>query len=178
MRIISGIHKGRKIYPPRHLPYRPTTDFAKTAIFNILANYFDFENCKVLDLFSGTGSISLEFSSRGSKDITAIDRHPGCVAFLKETAKKFNIEEIRAHKWDVFQFLNACYEKYDLIFAGPPYALKNIEDIPKIIFAKNFLKQNGWLIVEHNVKLSLDHIPNLIDKRNYGTTIFSIFANK
>lgn len=178
MRIISGQHKGRKFYPPKHLPYRPTTDFAKTAIFNILANYFDFEKINVLDLFSGTGSISLEFASRGCQHITSIDKHPGCVAFLKETATKLNLQQINAHKWDVFQFLNSCNEKYEIIFSGPPYALKNIEDIHRIVFEKKLLNQNGWLIIEHNIQLSLDHLPNLIDKRNYGTTVFSIFMQK
>lgn len=178
MRIISGKHKGRKFYPPKHLPYRPTTDFAKTALFNILANYFDFEAIHVLDLFSGTGSISLEFASRGCTRLTSVDKNSGCVDFLKMTAEQLKLEGIHAYRDDVFRFLRNCHNKYDVIFSGPPYAIQNIPEIHTLVFEKNILNINGWLIIEHHAKLSLDHLPNLIDKRNYGTTIFSIFTQK
>src|SRR3990172_1832402 len=123
LRIISGLHKGRKLYPPAFLPVRPTTDFSKTALFNILANHFDFEKIGVLDLFTGTGSISFEFASRGCTSITSVDADQGCVKYVRETAAILNFPFIQAVKSDVFRFIESCTGRFDVIFAGPPYAL-------------------------------------------------------
>jgi len=178
MRIIAGNDKGRRFYPPKHLPVRPTTDLAKEALFNIIQNNFIIENLKILDLFTGTGSISYEFASRGAIDITCVDRDDGCIKFVKQTAALLNYEGIKPIKSDVLKFIDHCTEKYDIIFAGPPYSLKNIPGIISRIFEKELLHAKGWLILEHDDKLSLDDLPHLLYKRNYGTTIFSIFEKR
>ena len=175
MRIIAGNDKGRRFYPPKHLPVRPTTDFAKEGLFNIIQNNFIIKDLKVLDLFTGTGNISYEFASRGCIDITCVDRDHGCIKFVKQTAASLNYKGIKPIRSDVLKFIDHCIEKYDIIFAGPPYTLKEIPDIHQRIFEKKLLNAKGWLILEHAVKLTLDDLSHLIYKRNYGTTIFSIF---
>jgi 16S rRNA (guanine(966)-N(2))-methyltransferase RsmD len=178
MRIISGKYKGYRFSPPRNLPYRPTTDIAKSGLFNILNNYWNFDNIKFLDLFSGTGSITYEFASRGCTDICSVDLNFGCIKYLKETAKKLDAKGIRAHKADVFKFINSCDEDFDLIFAGPPYPLPNIPDISDIIFKRKLIREHGWLIVETNHLTKLDEKDFFNFKRNYGTTIFNFFSWK
>ena len=129
-----------------------------------------------MDLFAGTGNISYEMASRGCKNITAVDIHHGCVRYIEETAKKFNLTQIKVYKSNVFSFINLCTDDFDIIFAGPPYKLENIDSIPPKIFEKGLLKKQGWLIVEHSNKLSLDNIPNFDHKRSYGSIFFSIFV--
>lgn len=177
MRIISGTHKGRPIYTPKNLPVRPTTDFAKESLFNIFNNNFDFEEIKVLDLFTGTGGMSYEFASRGSKDITAVDSNYKCFAFVKETVSKFDFN-IRVIKSDVFAFLKNHKNTYDIIFADPPYESEKIEVIPQLVFANNMLKKGGWLIVEHSVRTDLSKEEHFLEKRTYGNANFSIFGIK
>ena len=176
MRIVSGTHKGRTFTPPPNLPVRPTTDFAKESLFNILNNYFEFEDMRVLDLFSGTGSIAYEFASRGSKDITAVDGNFKCFSFIKATADKFKFDSIRVVKSDVFAFLRAAKQPYNLIFADPPYDMGSMVDIPTIVFENNLLKPGGWLIVEHSVDTDFSKHEKLWDQRKYSNTIFSIFT--
>lgn len=179
MRIIAGKFKGRRFNPPaKNWPTRPTTDFAKEGLFNILNNHFDFSEIKVLDLFGGTGSHSYEFISRGCCDVTYVDKFPGCVNFVKKTAKTLEIEEcLRIVRADVFRFIDRCADAYDYIFAGPPYPLPNIPDIPGFIFEKGLLKTGGWLVLEHNPNHSFEKQPNFFQQRNYGKTIFSFFEN-
>ena len=180
MRIIGGKFKGRRFNPPaKNWPTRPTTDFAKEGLFNILNNHFDFAEIKVLDLFGGTGSHSYEFISRGCLDVTYVDKFQGCVAFVKNTAKKLEIEEaLRIVRTDVFRFIKSCSEQFDYIFAGPPYPLPNIPEIPEIIFAAKLLKPGGWLVLEHNPNHSFVDQPHFFQQRNYGKTIFSFFEEK
>lgn len=175
MRIISGIHKGRILHPPKNLPVRPTTDFAKTALFNMIQNQFDFEDIKVLDLFSGTGAISVEFASRGCLDITSVDKHNGCVAFLQKSINELKIDTIRAFKEDVFSFILKNKMTYDLIFADPPYELKQMQEIPSLILSKSLLNKDGWLIVEHGDQTKFDEEPYFYESRRYGNVNFSIF---
>ena len=177
MRIINGTHKGRAIKVPKDLPVRPTTDFAKEGLFNILNNRIDFEETKVLDLFSGTGHISLEFASRGSKNIISIDKHPKCVSFLKTISKelKFDIDTVKS---DVFDFLKKCNQKFDLIFADPPYELENIPTIHQLVFEKQLLNEGGLLIIEHGPRTHLETLPGFAQKRSYGNVNFSFFENK
>jgi 16S rRNA (guanine966-N2)-methyltransferase len=175
MRIIGGKLKGIHLNAPASLPVRPTKDMAKEALFNILYNTYDFEDCDVLDLFSGTGSVSLEFASRGIKSVVAVDKHAGCVRWLEDVIKKFNITEIRTIKADAFKFLGGHKGKYRIIFADPPYDLPNIPNISELVFANDLLTDNGVLIVEHPPFLKLDAQANFVETRRYGNSSFSFF---
>ncbi len=177
MRIIGGQFKGRRFNPPaKNWPTRPTTDFAKEGLFNILMNHLDFEELKVLDLFGGTGNHSYEFISRGCKDVTYVDKFPGCVAFVKKIAEQLQIEnQINIVKMDVFRFIESTGEQFDYIFAGPPYALPTIDAIPDLIFEHQLLKKDGWFVMEHNPNHSYTDHPHFFQERSYGKTIFSFF---
>jgi len=176
MRIIGGSLKGIRINPPGNLPVRPTTDLAKEALFNILINRFDFENIRVLDLFSGTGSISLEFASRGVQEITAVDRDFGCFNYLKNTAKQYNLDAIKTFKADVFKFIKLETTPYDLIFADPPYDLPELTELSTLIFDRNLVSDEGYLIVEHPSMKRLNNHPNFVETRKYGSSSFSFFS--
>ncbi|MDO8993463.1 RsmD family RNA methyltransferase [Daejeonella sp.] len=178
MRIIGGKLKGLRLNPPAKLPVRPTTDVAKEALFNILFNQFDFEKIRVLDLFSGTGNISMEFASRGVPNICSVDRDFGCYNYLKTLAKQYDLPAIKSFKADVFKFLESETEKYDLIFADPPYDLPQINIIAKTIFDRNLLKADGYLIIEHSSMKKLDNHQNYIEQRQYGSSSFSLFREK
>ncbi len=176
MRIISGIFKGRRISPPKNLPVRPTTDMSKEALFNVLNNHFHFEDLKVLDLFSGTGNISYEFASRGSKNITCVDADFGCVKFIKQTAAEFDFN-IAAIKSDVMSYIKRCNTTYDIIFADPPYALdqKSFDEIVLAVFENGLLESDGMMIIEHSKYTKLDHLMHFSFKKSYGGSIFSFF---
>lgn len=176
MRIISGSLGGRRINPPANMPYtRPTTDIAKEGLFNVLQNQMDFEELKTLDLFGGTGSISYELASRGVKDLTVVEKDQQMFSFIKKTSQALGLENFKVVKSDVFRFIGQCTEKFDLIFAGPPYALQNIDDLPRLIFEKQLLKEDGWFILEHTPRNNYESFPHFSSSRNYGTTVFSIF---
>ncbi len=177
MRIIGGVLKGLRLNPPKNLPVRPTTDMAKEALFNILLNQIEFENIKVLDLFSGTGNISLEFASRGADLVMSVDRSIQCIHYLKDTARQHKLEQIKTFKADVFKYLQLETDQYDLIFADPPYDLNQIPEIPKIIFDKNLLKPGGLLIVEHQSLQNLSNHPAFVEQRKYGHSSFSFFQH-
>ncbi len=178
MRIISGKFKGRRFHPPAdHWPTRPTTDFAKEGLFNILNNLLDFEAVTVLDLFGGTGSHSYEFISRGCENVTYVDKFAPAVKFVRATAATLDIEPcLHIFQLDVFRFLETCTGQFDYIFAGPPYALPTIDTIPNLIFEKNLLAPDGMFVLEHNPHHDFMGHPHLTDIRNYGKTIFSFFA--
>jgi 16S rRNA (guanine966-N2)-methyltransferase len=175
MRIIGGILKGLRLNPPKNLPVRPTTDLAKEALFNILLNKIEFEGIKVLDLFSGTGNISLEFASRGASEVISVDRSIQCINYLKDTSRQHKLDQIKTYKADVFKYLELETEPYDLIFADPPYDLNQIPEIPKIIFDKNLLLPGGLLIVEHQSLQNLSNHPAFTEQRKYGHSSFSFF---
>lgn len=178
MRIISGIHGGRKINPPAKMPFtRPTTDIAKEGLFNILQNNRDFEELKVLDLFGGTGCISYELSSRGAPDITIVEKDSQMYEFIKKTAGDLKLENFKVVKSDVFKFIESCHNQYNFIFAGPPYALTTIDDLPRLVFEKNLLLPGGWFVLEHTPRNDYKNFPHYKTERNYGTTIFSVFIN-
>jgi len=178
MRIIGGTFKGRRFYPPADKwPTRPTTDFAREGLFNILNNRLDFEQVKMLDLFGGTGSHSFEFLSRGCEDVTYVDKFPACVAFVKKTASGLGISgRLRIVKADVFRFMQSSQDKFDYIFAGPPYALPLIDKIPGLVFQHDLLLPGGLFVLEHNPNHSFRDHPFFLEARNYGKTIFSFFA--
>jgi 16S rRNA (guanine(966)-N(2))-methyltransferase RsmD len=176
VRIISGKYKGRRIFPPKGLPVRPTTDMSKEALFNVLNNHFSFEGLKILDLFAGTGNISFEFASRGSTPITSVDGDFGCVKFIKQVADEYDFN-IAATKSDVFKFLERNNATYDIIFADPPYALdqKTFDKIVLLVFEKNTLQEDGMMIIEHSKYTKLDHLIHFSFKKSYGGSIFSFF---
>jgi 16S rRNA (guanine966-N2)-methyltransferase len=176
VRIISGKYKGRRIFPPKGLPVRPTTDMSKEALFNVLNNHFSFEGLKVLDLFAGTGNISFEFASRGSTPITSVDADFGCVKFIKQVAAEYDFN-IAATKSDVFQFLERNKATYDIIFADPPYDIgqENFEKIIQEIFENELLDEEGMLIVEHSKHTKLDHMTNFSFSKSYGGSVFSFY---
>jgi 16S rRNA (guanine966-N2)-methyltransferase len=175
MRIVSGTHKSRIIKPPSNLPVRPTTDIAKEGLFNILTNRIDFDETEVLDLFAGTGNISFEFASRGALQITSVDIEKRCVDFIRRAAGELGFATIRTVRNDVFSFVKICRVQYDLIFADPPYEMKNIQQLPGLIFEKNILKEKGVFILEHTGNISFSNHPNFSEQRNYGKVNFSFF---
>ncbi len=174
MRIISGAHRGLKINAPVKLPVRPTTDMAKEALFNILEKKYTLSNLSVLDLFAGTGNISYEFLSRGVNKLRAVDRSYDCVKFIQETNKKLNFtaEVIKA---DVFKFLKNEQEKYDLIFADPPYDLNNIPEIIHWVQTNQLLNEQGLLVIEHASMQNLSSYKGFVESRKYGNSTFSFF---
>ena len=179
MRIISGRLGGRRINPPSKMPYtRPTTDIAKEGLFNILQNNLDFESLKTLDLFGGTGSISYELASRGVPDLTIVEKDNQMHAFIRKTATDLGLQNFKVVKSEVFRFIENCTEQYDFIFAGPPYALETIDELPRMIFSRNLLKDGGWFILEHTPRNHYENFPYFKMARNYGTTIFSIFEKE
>jgi 16S rRNA (guanine966-N2)-methyltransferase len=179
MRIISGTHGGRRINPPGNMPHtRPTTDIAKEGLFNILQNNLDFDTLKTLDLFGGTGCISYELASRGVPDLTIVEKDNVMYDFIKKTAGEFKLENFKVLKGEVFKYIDTCTEQYDFIFAGPPYALATIDDLPKKIAEKQLLKPGGWFVLEHTPRNEYKNFALYKTERNYGTTIFSIFINK
>lgn len=179
MRIIGGELGGRRVHPPSKMPYtRPTTDIAKEGLFNILENNLDLPELKTLDLFGGTGSISYELASRGVKDLTVVEKDPAMYAFIQKSAKELGLENYKVIRMDVFRFLEQNTEKFDFIFAGPPYALTNIDDLPRLVVEKQLLKEKGWFVLEHTPRNNYEGTPLFVTQRHYGTTIFSIFVNK
>jgi 16S rRNA (guanine966-N2)-methyltransferase len=176
MRIIAGEHGGRKFNPPNNMPYtRPTTDIAKEGLFNVLQHKLDFEDLKTLDLFGGTGSISYELASRGVPDLTVVEKDSAMYEFIKKTAAALRINNLKVIKMDVFKYIEGCTEKFDFIFAGPPYALKNIDDLPRLLFEKRILNTNGWFVLEHTPRNDYKSFPFFKSERNYGTTVFTTF---
>jgi len=175
MRIITGKFRGKQIHPPVNLPVRPTTDFAKESLFNILNNLVDVEGLHVLDLFAGTGSISYEFFSRGSEMMTAIDIDTRCVAFINKTALSMNAENLEAVREDVFQFLKHPFGVYDLVYADPPYDMAGIDLLPDLILSSLILKGEGLFILEHSRDHDYLQHPGFDQHRKYGNVNFSFF---
>jgi 16S rRNA (guanine(966)-N(2))-methyltransferase RsmD len=177
MRIIGGEHGGRKINPPGNMPHtRPTTDIAKEGLFNVLQHKLDFTSLKTLDLFGGTGSISYELASRGAKELTVVEKDPAMYEFIKKTAAALQLIHFEVIKMDVFRFIAQTAQRYDFIFAGPPYALTTIDDLPRLIFEKRLLHSGGWFVLEHTPRNDYKHFPFYRSERNYGTTVFTTFT--
>ena len=178
MRIISGSHKGRKILAPKNINIRPTTDKSKEALFNILNNFFDLEEISVLDLFSGTGSISYEFASRGVTKITAVENNYKAVNFIKRKSSELNFP-VKVVRKNVLNYINNNVEKFDFIFMDPPYSFLKDEYQKMIeIISKNKLTEYGIIIVEHSINIRLDNIKGFFESRKYGSNCFSIIKKK
>lgn len=179
MRIIGGELGGRRVNPPASMPHtRPTTDIAKEGLFNILENNLDLSSLVTLDLFGGTGSISYELASRGVRDLTVVEKDPVMYAFIQKNAAELKLENYKVIRMDVFRYIDQCTSAFDFIFAGPPYALPNIDDLPRLIVSKKLLRDKGWFVLEHTPRNNYKDFPLYVTERNYGTTIFSIFVNK
>ena len=178
MRIIAGSLRGRRLNPPANLPVRPTTDMARESLFNILNNYVDYEECTVMDLFAGTGAVSLEFVSRGVKNVTSIDINNACTEYIKTAARQMNVDNIHVVRADVFDLLKRAYKKFDIIFADPPYALQDLPKLPDIVFGRDVLNEDGIFILEHPKEFSFEEHPHFWQHRAYGKVNFTFFAMK
>lgn len=177
MRIIQGKNKGRHIKAPASLPVRPTTDLGKESLFNILNHYFNFEKVTVLDLFAGTGNITYEFASRGALAITAVDTHQGCTNFISRIVEQLNFEQVSVVRGDAFQFVHRSRQKFDIIFADPPFDLKGVEKIAEEVFTNELLNPSGWLIFEHPREYNFSNHPNFFQHRKYGKLNLSFLVN-
>lgn len=175
MRIVSGKYRGRRLQPPVGLPVRPTTDFAKEGLFNVLNNIIDFESVRVLDLFTGTGSISFEFLSRGVVEVTAVDANFKCIDFIRKSADHFGITNLKPVKANVFGLLKHPFGTFEIIFADPPYDLDGLADLPDQVFASGMLADEGLFIMEHSSRLKYETHPCFVQKRVYGSVNFTIF---
>lgn len=175
MRIISGKYKSRRIQVPNNLKARPTTDFAKEGLFNVLNNFVKWEETSALDLFSGTGSIAFELVSRGCPRVIGVEMENQHWRFINKTKETLEAVELFALKADVFKFISACKEQFDLIFADPPYDMNGIDTIPATIFENNLLKPNGFFILEHSKKFDFALLPNFKRELKYGNVHFSLF---
>jgi len=179
MRIISGNFRGKIIVAPTDLPVRPTTDFAKTGLFNILNNQYNFFTADVLDLFSGTGNIAHEFVSRGCKSLVAVDNNKICTKFIEQTLERLNAEPtMEVVKSDASQYLMNTHRTFDIIFADPPYELSVIEDLHQIIMERKLLNKKGIVVFEHEATKDYSTLLNFTDKRKYGNVAFTFFKNE
>ena len=177
MRIISGIYGRRRFQVPSSFKARPTTDFAKENLFNVLANIVDLDGLDALDLFAGTGSISFELLSRGCRRVTSVEQDRAHYAFMLKVAQELKTESFDAVKGDVFRFLNTVPEQsYDFIFADPPYSLATLPDVPRLVLEKNILRPEGVFIMEHSKENDFSSLPFFHQKRVYGSVNFSIFV--
>lgn len=175
MRIITGLFKGRHFDIPRTFKARPTTDFAKENIFNVLNGYIGFDGITALDLFAGTGSISLELVSRGCKEVVSVEKDRDHARFIADCMKKINAENDILIRGDVFRFLKSCHQKFDLIFADPPYALPELDTIPDLVFEHDLLAADGVFVFEHGKHNDFSAHPRFKEHRSYGSVNFSIF---
>ena len=175
MRIISGTYGGRRLSPPKNITARPTTDFAKESLFNLLNNRMDFEGIDVLDLFAGTGGIGIECVSRGAREVTAVEIAHVQQNWIISCCKQLGIRNLSVIRGDVFKFLSACRTKYDLIFADPPYALEQLPTLPDVILGQDILKEDGWLVIEHGKDTNFTSHLRHVETRTYGSVHFSFF---
>ena len=175
MRIISGIYGGRRLSPPKNITARPTTDFAKESLFNLLNNRMDFEGIDVLDLFAGTGGIGIECISRGAREVTAVEIAHVQQNWIISCCRQLGIKNLSVIRGDVFKFLSSCRTKYDLIFADPPYALEELPTLPDVILERGILKEEGWLVIEHGKDTDFTSHPKHVETRTYGSVHFSFF---
>lgn len=176
MRIIGGRCGGRIIRPVKNLRARPTTDFAKESLFNILFNLVDFEEIDVLDLFSGTGSISYEFASRGAKSVTSVEIYELHHKYIVDNAEEFEFDNLQAVRANVFSYLRSTQRKFDVIFSDPPYDLPDSDKVIDLVLEREMLKDGGILIVEHGRKKKFDTHPNFMESRSYGNVVFTFFS--
>lgn len=175
MRIIGGRLKGKLIVPPAGYKARPTTDFAREALFNILDNEYEFEDLKVLDLFGGTGAVSFEFGSRGVGRVWCVEMARENASFIKREAERLGLDNVTMVRDNVFDFLTVCHEKFDIIFADPPYALEGLETIPDKVLERDILHPDCYFILEHGGEHDFREHPRFFKEREYGRVHFTFF---
>jgi 16S rRNA (guanine(966)-N(2))-methyltransferase RsmD len=175
MRIISGKYRGKQIRPPRNIKAKPTTDFAKESLFNILLNYYDPEEVEVLDLFAGTGSITYEFASRDAISVTSVELDPDHCHFIRRTCKELNLDRVHVIRGDVFRYLNKPTQSFDIVFADPPYSHPLLDSLPDMVIGSGILADGGQFILEHPGSISFSAHPRLHRHRKYGGVNFSFF---
>ena len=178
MRIITGLYKGRHFEIPRSFKARPTTDFAKENIFNVLNGYVDFDGATALDLFAGTGSISLELLSRGCQQVVSVEMDRDHARFIDQCMKKIGTERSVLIRGDVFRFVKSCRQKFDFVFADPPYALTNLAEIPDLVLGQGLLAEDGVFVFEHGKNNDFSQHPHFREHRSYGSVNFSIFTQR
>lgn len=175
MRVITGKYKGRRFDIPRTFKARPTTDFAKENIFNVLAGYIDFDGSAALDLFAGTGSISLEMLSRGCNPVVSVEADRDHARFITECMQKIGETNCMLIKGDVFRFVRKCRQQFDLVFADPPYALDHLAGLPQLVLGGNLLREGGVFVLEHGKNYDFSSDKRFLEHRQYGSVNFSLF---
>lgn len=180
MRIVGGVRRRKQIVPPRNFRARPTTDFAKENLFNVLSNRYDLEEVDVLDLFSGTGSISYEFASRGAARVVSVEMNPIHQRFIATTAKELGFNQILSVRTNVFVYLKsmAGTERFDIVFADPPYDMEGVEALPDLVFEGGFVRDGGIFVLEHSAAKDFSNHPNFCEQRSYGSVQFSFFRKE
>ena len=178
MRIISGFLKGRKIDPPKDFSARPTTDFAREGLFNLLFNRKEIQGAKVLDLFAGSGTVGFEFVSRGAAEVIAVDSDMNTVKFIRKKAEEFNTPQIKPFRFDAVQYISRAGTNFDIVFCDPPFDRENLTEIPDAVFAQKLLKPGGLLILEHESTLHFENHPHYLEDRHYGRVKFTFFGEK
>lgn len=176
MRIIGGTLRGRTILPPPGYRARPTTDFAREGLFNVLDNEYEFEGLKVLDLFGGTGAISFEFASRGASRVYCVEMARENATFIKREAERLGLQNVTMVRDNVFDFLGICREQFDIIFADPPYALEGLDTLPDKVFEAGILYPDRYFILEHPGTYSFKEHPHFVKEKVYGKVHFSFFS--
>jgi len=175
VRIISGTYRGKRIHPPGNFKARPTTDFSKEGLFNILMNHYNLEKVDVLDLFAGTGSITYEFASRSARSVVCVEKDSSHSRFIRKMCDEMNLDGVSLIRGDVFSYLKKPYQSFDIIFADPPYDHPLLETLPDLVFATEILAEGGQFILEHPGKCSFTAHPHFLNHRNYGGVNFSFF---
>jgi len=176
MRIIGGSLRGKSILPPAGYKARPTTDFAKEGLFNTLDNEFFFDDLAVLDLFGGTGSIAFEFASRGAGEVISVEMNPVNASFIRKTAVTLGVEQtVKVVHQNVFDFLDICAKRFDIVFADPPYAIEGLDTIPDKVLSRGLVFPEGYLILEHPSDYDFAAHPSFVKEKKYGNVHFSYF---
>lgn len=175
MRIIRGKYGRRRFDVPTNISARPTTDFAKENIFNVIENIVDIEDATVLDLFAGTGAISFEFLSRECRSVTSVEKAATQYNFIKKTADTLGVDNMSLVRGDALRFLASCHMAYDIVFADPPYNMEGFEKIPELILGSGAVADRTLVIVEHSKAHDFSALPGFMDHRTYGSVNFSIF---
>jgi 16S rRNA (guanine(966)-N(2))-methyltransferase RsmD len=176
VRIISGKYRGKQIHPPKDLKARPTTDFAKESLFNILIHQLDFLELDILDLFSGTGSITYEFASRGVRSVVAVEMAPVHFRFIQKTCNDLDMDQVTVIKEDAFRYLRNPYQSFDIVFADPPYNHPRLAEIPDLVLSSELLAVDGLFILEHPASFTFNAHPRFFQQRKYGSVNFTMFS--
>lgn len=178
MRIIGGILKGKTVNPPAGYKARPTTDFAREGLFNVLCNEYEMEGLAVLDLFGGTGAVSFEFASRGAREVCCVEMAPQNAAFIRSQAARFGLDNVTVIRHNVFDFIRICRKSFDIVFADPPYALEGLDSLPDKVLSPDMLFPGGYFILEHPSGYSFVGHPDFVKEKKYGNVHFSFFEKK